>query len=62
MPRIAELLRQQGQEDVVVFGGGIIPDADVAKLAKLGVERIFTPGTTMSEIVAWLRARVRPRV
>src|SRR3954468_17497763 len=42
MPRIAELLRAQGQSDVVVFGGGIIPDEDLDPLAKAGIERIFT--------------------
>jgi methylmalonyl-CoA mutase C-terminal domain/subunit len=62
MPRIAELLRAQGQGDVVVFGGGIIPDDDLAPLAEAGVERIFTPGASISEIVEWLERRVQPRV
>jgi methylmalonyl-CoA mutase, C-terminal domain len=61
MPRIVELLRAQGQDDVVLFGGGIIPDDDIAALAKLGVERIFTPGASIEEIVGWLRGRVKPR-
>lgn len=62
MPRIAQLLRDQGQEDVAVFGGGIIPDEDIDRLAEAGIERIFTPGASISEIVEWLRARVEPRV
>jgi methylmalonyl-CoA mutase C-terminal domain/subunit len=62
MPRIVQLLRAQGQKDVAVFGGGIIPDEDVAVLAKAGVERIFGPGSTIEEIVAWLRERVKPSV
>jgi methylmalonyl-CoA mutase, C-terminal domain len=60
MPRIIDLLRAQGQGDVVVFGGGIIPDEDIPKLSALGIEKIFTPGTSIEEIVAWLKARVRP--
>ena len=56
--RLAELLRERGVDDVVVFGGGIIPDADVPELEKLGVARIFTPGATTTEIVDWVRANV----
>lgn len=62
MPRIAQLLRDQGQNDVVVFGGGIIPDEDIDQLAEAGIERIFTPGASIGEIVEWLQARVEPRV
>ena len=59
MPRVVELLREQGAQDVVVFGGGIIPLDDRAPLAELGVAQVFTPGATMSEIVTWVRANVR---
>ena len=62
MPRIAELLKAQGQGDVTVFGGGIIPDADLAPLAAAGVRKIFTPGSPISDIVTWIKANVRPRV
>ncbi|MFC1610588.1 cobalamin B12-binding domain-containing protein [Myxococcota bacterium] len=62
MPRIAELLRDQGQSDVVVFGGGIIPDEDREPLAKAGIERVFTPGSSIQEIVDWLRSHVKPRM
>jgi methylmalonyl-CoA mutase C-terminal domain/subunit len=54
-PRIIELLRERGADDVLVFGGGIIPDADIAKLKELGVAEIFTPGATMASISEWLQ-------
>ena len=53
-PRVVELLKQRGASDVVVFGGGIIPDEDIPKLEALGVARVFTPGATTQEIVAWV--------
>jgi methylmalonyl-CoA mutase C-terminal domain/subunit len=56
--RLAELLQERGIDDVVVFGGGIIPDEDVPELEKLGVARIFTPGATTTEIVDWVREHV----
>ncbi|AUS79252.1 methylmalonyl-CoA mutase [Actinoalloteichus sp. AHMU CJ021] len=56
--RVIELLREQGAEDVVVFGGGIIPDEDLPRLAELGVARIFTPGAPTHEIVDWVRGNV----
>jgi methylmalonyl-CoA mutase, C-terminal domain len=58
-PKVVELLREKGVGDVLVFGGGIIPEADRGPLAELGVAQVFTPGATMSEIVAWVRANVR---
>src|SRR5213596_1935249 len=42
--RVVELLRERDAEDIVVFGGGIIPDADIPELARLGVAKVFTPG------------------
>jgi isobutyryl-CoA mutase small subunit len=56
--RLAELLREREIDDVVVFGGGIIPDADLPELARLGVARVFTPGATTEEIVSWVREHV----
>ena len=56
--RLAELLQERGIDDVVVFGGGIIPDEDVPELERLGVARIFTPGATTTEIVDWVREHV----
>jgi methylmalonyl-CoA mutase C-terminal domain/subunit len=56
--RVIELLRERGGEDVVVFGGGIIPDADIPELELLGVSKIFTPGATTKSIVEWVRRNV----
>ena len=55
MPRIVDLLREKGADNVLVFGGGIIPDADIPKLKELGVAAVFTPGTPMKTISEWLR-------
>jgi methylmalonyl-CoA mutase C-terminal domain/subunit len=60
-PRVVELLRERDAEDVVVFGGGIIPEEDIAKLTEMGVAKIFTPGASTSEIVEWVRANVPRR-
>jgi methylmalonyl-CoA mutase C-terminal domain/subunit len=60
-PRVVELLRAEGAEDVVVFGGGIIPDEDLATLRAHGVEAVFTPGSPLQDIVVWLRERVPER-
>jgi len=56
--RLAELLDERGIDDVVVFGGGIIPDEDIPELERLGVQKIFTPGATTEEIVGWVREHV----
>jgi methylmalonyl-CoA mutase, C-terminal domain len=56
--RLAELLREREVDDVVVFGGGIIPDADVPELERLGVAKVFTPGATTTDIVDWVRSNV----
>jgi methylmalonyl-CoA mutase C-terminal domain/subunit len=60
-PRIIQLLREKKMGDVVLFGGGIIPDDDIPKLVKKGVDRVFTPGTTIQEIVDYVNERIRPR-
>jgi methylmalonyl-CoA mutase C-terminal domain/subunit len=62
MPRVAELLQKQGQGDVTVFGGGIIPDDDLGPLAAAGIAKVFRPGSPLSEIVAWVREHVKSRV
>ena len=54
--RVLELLRERDAADITVFGGGIIPDADIAELQRLGVAKIFTPGATTTEIVEWVRS------
>jgi isobutyryl-CoA mutase small subunit len=56
--RVLELLSQRGAADIVVFGGGIIPQADIPELEQLGVAKIFTPGATTQSIVEWVRANV----
>jgi methylmalonyl-CoA mutase, C-terminal domain len=56
--RVVELLKEKDAEDVVVFGGGIIPEADIPELERLGVRKVFTPGASMHEIVEWVRANV----
>ncbi|MGE5828546.1 MAG: cobalamin B12-binding domain-containing protein [Micromonosporaceae bacterium] len=56
--RVVELLAERGATDVVVFGGGIIPEADMPELERLGVAKIFTPGATTQSIVEWVRANV----
>jgi methylmalonyl-CoA mutase C-terminal domain/subunit len=60
-PAVIDLLRRKGLDDVVVFGGGIIPPEDVPDLQKAGVAAVFTPGASTQEIVAWVEAHVRPR-
>ena len=57
-PRIAELMREKGMDDVLLFGGGIIPEADVPGLQKHGVERIFPPGASLDEISKYVRETV----
>ncbi len=54
--RVVELLKERGADDITVFGGGIIPAADIVELEQLGVARIFTPGASTHEIVDWVRS------
>jgi methylmalonyl-CoA mutase, C-terminal domain len=56
--RLHELMTERGIDDVVVFGGGIIPDEDIPELQRLGVAHIFTPGATTTDIVDWVRQHV----
>jgi methylmalonyl-CoA mutase, C-terminal domain len=58
--RVMELLREKGVDDVVVFGGGIIPPEDIQQLKGLGVKELFTPGTSTQDIVRFVRDQVRP--
>ena len=60
--RVLELLKEKGAEDVVVFGGGIIPPEDIAALKTLGVKELFTPGTSTQDIVRFVRQHVRAAV
>ena len=59
LPRVLELLKEKGAEDIVVFGGGIIPDDDRPRLQKAGVKALFAPGTPLSEIVSFVKG-LRP--
>jgi methylmalonyl-CoA mutase C-terminal domain/subunit len=56
--RVLELLRERDATDILVFGGGIIPDADIPELKSLGVAEIFTPGASTQAIVDWVRANL----
>jgi methylmalonyl-CoA mutase C-terminal domain/subunit len=60
--RVVELLAERGAPDIVVFGGGIIPDADIPELQRLGVAQVFTPGASTGSIVEWVRTNVRSAV
>jgi methylmalonyl-CoA mutase C-terminal domain/subunit len=60
-PQILKLLGEKGMGDVVLFGGGIIPDDDIPKLMKKGVDRVFTPGTPIQQIVDYVNERIQPR-
>jgi methylmalonyl-CoA mutase C-terminal domain/subunit len=60
-PKVVELLRAEGADDIVVFGGGIIPEEDIPVLKEKGVAEIFTPGTTMKAITDWVRDNVPER-
>ncbi|PWI43754.1 cobalamin B12-binding domain-containing protein [Streptomyces sp. ICBB 8177] len=57
--KVIELLGERDARDIQVFGGGIIPEADIPPLKELGVAAIFTPGTTTGDVVTWVRENVR---
>lgn len=56
--KVIELLKEEKALDIIVFGGGIIPDEDTVKLKKFGVKALFTPGATTGEIVEWINKNV----
>jgi methylmalonyl-CoA mutase C-terminal domain/subunit len=60
--RTLELLAERDASDIVVFGGGIIPEADVTELEAMGVKKVFGPGTSMHEIVDWARDNIGQKV
>jgi len=60
-PAVIAQLQQRGVNDVILFGGGIVPAEDIAELRTQGVKAIFTPGATTHEIIAWVRANIAPR-
>ena len=61
-PAVIDELRKRGGDDVVVFGGGIIPEADFDRLKAAGVSGVFTPGASLESIIQWVRENVKPRV
>ena len=60
-PAVMDLLKESKAEDIRVFGGGIIPDADIPKLKGMGVTEIFTPGSSTQDIVQWIRTNISNR-
>jgi len=60
-PRIIDLLKEKAADDIVVFGGGIVPEEDIPSLTKDGVKAIFPPGTSIEEAVKWVRENIKPR-
>ena len=60
-PEIIKDLKKKGIDDLVIFGGGIIPDEDIKSLKKCGVKEIFGPGTTTSEMIDWINSNVQPK-
>ena len=60
-PEIIELLKKEKADDIIVFGGGIVPKGDIAKLKELGVKEIFIPGTSTKDVIDWVRANVPAR-
>jgi len=59
-PAVIDALKAKGANDVIVFGGGIIPETDMERLKTAGVAGVFTPGTTLEQIVTWARDNVQP--
>ncbi|MFP4200238.1 MAG: cobalamin B12-binding domain-containing protein [Bacillota bacterium] len=57
-PRIMELLREAGADDILVIAGGVIPEEDIPNLRELGVSQVFTPGTPTSEAIDFIREKV----
>jgi methylmalonyl-CoA mutase C-terminal domain/subunit len=60
-PRVVELLKEQGADDITVIGGGIIPDQDFPMLYGAGIKAIFTPGAPLDTIVSWVRTNILPQ-
>ena len=58
---LIELLKERGAGDIPVFGGGIVPEEDIAGLHDAGVKAIFTPGTTTEEVIKWVQSNIKPR-
>ena len=61
-PAVLDALKARGAEEILVFGGGIVPDEDVTALKGMGVAAIFKPGASTREIIEWVESHIRPRV
>ncbi len=59
LPRVAQLLKENGAEDILLFGGGVIPAEDIPFLKEHGIQEVFTPGASSSEIIEFIRTHVR---
>ena len=60
-PEVIRLMKEKGMKDVLVFGGGIVPDDDIQELKKQGVAEIFTPGSSTQEIIDWVKSNVKAK-
>ncbi len=60
-PAVINALKAKGATDVVIFGGGIIPEVDRERLKSAGVSGVFTPGTTLEQIITWVKDNIHPR-
>ena len=60
-PRVMELLKEKGADDIVVWGGGIIPQEDIPKLKECGIKEIFLPGSKVEDTVEWVKKNVKPK-
>ncbi|MHB8058885.1 MAG: cobalamin B12-binding domain-containing protein [Desulfuromonadaceae bacterium] len=61
LPRVMQLFKEKDAGDIMVFGGGVIPEEDIPGLKAAGICEVFTPGTSTEDIVAWVKNNVKPR-
>ncbi len=61
LPRVTQLLKEKGADDIKVFGGGVIPEDDIPSLKQNGILEVFTPGTSTEDIVKWVNTNIAPR-
>jgi methylmalonyl-CoA mutase C-terminal domain/subunit len=61
-PRVVELMNEQGVDDVLIIGGGVIPDEDIPGLKEAGVSEIFTPGTTTTQMIEYIKSNLKREI
>ncbi|MBZ4688611.1 MAG: cobalamin B12-binding domain protein [Clostridiales bacterium] len=61
-PRVIELLKEKDAEDIIVIGGGVIPSEDIPEMKKLGIAKVFTPGTDTREIVDFIKSKINTKI